>query len=290
MSGNTAQTPGEQPSGKVSTLPWDQGMGSAGPADAVELINAANASNEAVEDQYARARRASDTYRRSADGATQKRDEADKAKQTHRTVQAEHPQRHAPLLRQRLIALVTIALDGLACYFAAQALDGSQTATLGWAALFLAVLAGGELGLDHYAGNRPVFRTLAIALAIFVGGLGLLRLSYLATTGSGGMAPALVGAALFTGATAGFLLVGYRALRAAETTEAAKARRKARGAAREAAAAQARATRDKAERDRLADAYLSTIRPRLLKVCPTTDQQHALEQQVRAHLRGTDLQ
>ena len=53
----------------------------------------------------------------------------------------QHPRRRAPLPRQAFFALVTIALDGVACYFAAQALNGSQDSTLVWTAMFLAVLA-----------------------------------------------------------------------------------------------------------------------------------------------------
>jgi hypothetical protein len=47
---------------------------------------------------------------------------ADSATVAYRTVQAEHPRRRAPLPRQVILALITVALDGVACYFAAQAL------------------------------------------------------------------------------------------------------------------------------------------------------------------------
>ena len=105
-------------------------------------------------------------------------------------------------------------LDGVACYFAAQALDSSQDTTLVWTVLFLAILAVGEMALDYYRDrHQRAWRTVASVLAMFVGALGALRFWFLATVGATGLIPAALGAALFTVVTAGFLFVGYRALR-----------------------------------------------------------------------------
>jgi MFS family permease len=87
-------------------------------------------------------------------------------------VQAEYPHRRAPLLRQAFIAALTVGLDGVACWFAAQALGNGQTETLLWAVLFLAVLAGGEITLDYYSERGGhAWRLLVTCLAIFVAGL-----------------------------------------------------------------------------------------------------------------------
>ena len=168
-----------------------------------DLIRDVNASNEAVEDQCLRARQATDVATRSVQTAELAMTTAVGAKVAHRTIQAEHPRRRASLPRQVFFALVTVALDGLACYFAAQALDGSQDATLVWAGLFLAVLAGGEVALDFYRDrHQGAWRLLCVLLAAFVTALGVLRFSYLATVGTGGLVPAVAGACLFTAATA----------------------------------------------------------------------------------------
>ncbi|HTT54424.1 MAG TPA: hypothetical protein VMH35_23780 [Streptosporangiaceae bacterium] len=255
-------------------------------ADVAELIRSVNDSNEAIEDLCLRARQAADLAARAEDMAETAAGAADGAKVAYRAVQAEHPRRRAPLPRQVLFALVTVGLDGLACYFAAQALDGSQDATLVWAGLFLAVLAGGEVALDYYRDrNQRAWRALAGLLAVFITVLGILRFWYLATVGYGGLVPAVAGAALFTAATAGFVFLGYRALRAAESPRAWRARRWARAAARKAEAARALADRDAAERDRLIDAYLEQVRRLVLKTCPAS-QQLAMESAVRAHLLG----
>jgi hypothetical protein len=99
------------------------------PMDPAVLIRDVNASNEAVEDQCLRARQAADIATRSACAADLSA-AALRAAVAHQTIQAERPRRHAPLPRQVILALITVALDGLACYFAAQALDGSQDSTL----------------------------------------------------------------------------------------------------------------------------------------------------------------
>lgn len=96
---------------------------------------------------------------------------------------AQHPRRPAPLARQMAIALVTVALDGMACYLAAHALGESQGATMAWTGLFLAVLAGGQVALDFYRerGERA-WRALAIFVRLVVtllgtGGKGLVSAS-----------------------------------------------------------------------------------------------------------------
>jgi hypothetical protein len=256
------------------------------PIDPAVLIRDANESNEAVEDQFLRARQAADAANRSAQVAEESWVGAQKAAVAHLTVQAERPRRRAPLPRQVILALVTIVLDGVACYFAAQALGGSQDATLVWTGLFLAVLAGGEVALDFYRDrNLRAWRTLVILTGAFVTVLGILRFWFLATIGTGGLVPAIAGALLFTAATAGFLFLGYRFLRAAETPQAWRARRKARKARQAARNAQASADRDARERDRLIDAYLGHVRRRMAKMCGV-EQQLALESAVRDHLSG----
>lgn len=282
----TLRAPEEEPSRTVSSGSVKSAQVQE-PVDVVELLRTVNGSNDAVEDQYSRVQQAADAARRSAAAAERVAEKAEAAKIAHRAIQAERPQRWASRPRQVLLALVAVALDGVACYFAAQALGGSQPATLVWTALFLAVLGGGEMALDVCRDRNPnLWRPLGVLLGAFVGGLGVLRFWFLATVGTSALVPAAAGAALFTAATAGFLLLGYRALRAAETAHAWKARRRARATARIANAARAAADRDASERDRLADAYIGhQIRPRLLWSFPA-NQQIAAEAAVRALLLG----
>ncbi len=254
--------------------------------DVAVLIRGVNASNNAVEDQCLRARQAADTAIRSADAAEQAAAGARVAAVAHQTIQSERPHRRAPLPRQVTLAAGTVALDGVACYFAAQALDGSQDTTLVWTVLFLAALAGGEVALDFYRDrNHRAWRALAICIGAFVSLLGSLRFWFLAAIENGGLVPAFTGASLFTVATAGFLALGYRALRAAETPQAWHARRAARAARQAARAAQATADRDARERDRLIDAYLRHVRQVVLRTC-AVEQQLAMESAVREHLCG----
>jgi outer membrane protein OmpA-like peptidoglycan-associated protein len=256
------------------------------PIDIAVVIRDVNASNEAVEDQCLRARQAADIATRSARTADEAAAAAMRAEVAHRTVQAERPPRRAPLPRQVFLALITVALDGLACYFAAQALDGSQDSTLIWTGLFLGVLAGGGFVLDFYKDrNERTWHALVVLIGIFVTLLGTLRFWFLATIGGGALVPAIVGAFLFTGATAGFLSLGYRALRVAETPHAWRARRRARKARQAAWAARTAADRDAAERDRLIDAYLGHVRREVQKTCPL-EQQLETEAAVREHLSG----
>lgn len=254
------------------------------PIDPTILIRDVNASNEAVEDQCLRACQAADIAAHSAQDAELAATAFQRATVVHWTIQAERPRRRAPLLRQVACALATVALDGVACYFAAQALGGSQDTTEVWTGLFLAVLAGGEFALDFYRDrNLQVWRALGILTGVFVALLGVLRFWFLATIGTDGLVPATVGAFLFTAVTAGFLCLGYRALRAAETPQAWRARRAVRKAWQAARAARATADRDAKERDRLILAYLGHIRKLVLKTYPV-DVQLALESAVRSHL------
>ena len=255
-----------------------------GPINVAVLIRDINASNVAVEDQCLRACQAADIAGHSARAAELSATAAMSATATYQTVQAERPRRRAPLPRQVIFALLTVALDGVACYFAAQALGGSQGTTLLWTGLFLAVLAGGEVALDFYRDrNLRGWRALAILSGVFITTLGTLRFWFLATAGSGSLVPALVEAGLFTAATAGFLFLGYRALQAAETPQAWRARRQARRAQQTAQAARAAADRDARERDRLILAYLGHVRRLVLNTCPPEWQQ-AMESAIRTHL------
>ena len=262
-----------------------QGADAASPARVAVLIRDVNASDEAVEDQFLRARQAAGIAARSERAAYQAAAEARTAEAAHRAIQAERPRRRAPLPRQVILALITVAMDGVACYFAAQALGGSLDATLVWTGLFLGVLVGGEAALGFYRdrGERA-WRVLAVLIGFFVILLGTLRFWFLATSGTG-LVPSIAGACLLTVATAGFLTVGYRALRVAETPAAWRARRQA-GTARQAARlVRAEADRNAAERDRLIGAYLGHVRRLALKTCPA-GRQLAVESAVRQHLLG----
>ena len=115
--------------------------------------------------------------------------------------------------------------------------------------------------------------------------LGVLRFWSLTAIGTDDLVAAFTGASLFTVATGGFLTVGYRILRAAETPRAWRARRAAHVATQAARAAQTAAKRDAAERDRLIDAYLRHVRKVVLKTC-AVEQQMAVEFAVREHLSG----
>ena len=254
------------------------------PIDPAVLIRDVNATNEAVEDQCLRACQAADIAAQSAQVAELAETTARGATVAHRTIQAEHSHRRAPLPRQVFFALTTVALDGVACYFAAQTLDGSQDTTFIWTGLFLAVLAAGEVAMDFYRDRSlRTWRVVALLTGGFVALLGMLRFWFLATVGSSGLVPAVDGAFLFTVATAGFVALGYRALRAAETPQAWRARRAAHKAWQAARAARSAADRDERERNRLITAYLGHVRKLLLRTYPI-DVQVALESAVRSHL------
>jgi len=272
-------TPMDGPGGQDHTMT---------PADVAGFVREFNASNQAHEDLWARVHQAGDAVRRSVDDRDAAQVRARQARDFHLAVQAEYPHRRAPLLRQALIAVVTVGLDGVACWFAAQALGNGQAETLLWTVLFLAVLASGEVALDYASEHSArAWRLLAAGLLVFVAGLGVLRFLYLATVGGNETIGALVGAGLFTAATAAFLVIGYRALRAAEMFPAWQARRRSRQAEREAAADSRRVARLLRERDRLVDAYVSRIRISLLEKS-SAGQLPELEAGLRQHLTGRD--
>jgi hypothetical protein len=255
------------------------------PIDIARVIRELNESNDILEDQYLRARAAADQAARAGEAAIQA---ASIAHQTHVAYQAVHAEhnRHAPLPRQVTLAAATVGLDGLACYFAAQALDGSQDTTLVWTVIFLAVLASGEVGLDFYQDrNRRAACVLGSVLGTFIVLLGVLRFRFLATIGTGDEVAAAAGAALFTVATAGFVFLGYRALRSAETPHAWRARRRARAADRAAQRARESAARQADLRDRLVDAYIRQVRRVALRNC-AGDQLPIMEAAARDHLEG----
>jgi hypothetical protein len=256
--------------------------------DALKAVREFNAANQEHERLWMRARRAADAVRHASNEKSQAWKTAREAQQAHLAVVAEYVHRHAPLLRQAVFAAFIIALDAVACWFAAQALGSGQTETLLWTGLFLAVLGGGEVALDYYSDRNPkAWRLVLAGLSGFIGGLGVLRFLYLATVGAVDVGAAAVGAVLFTVTTAGFVVIGYRALRAAETFAAWRARRQALRTAREAKVAGDRLARSVADRNRLIDAYLSLIRVSLLDRC-TLDQLPRMEAVLRLHLCGSD--
>jgi hypothetical protein len=279
--------PDEQRGDLVAARHDPSGQGTDVP-DVAGAIREFNASNHAHEDLWARTRQAADAVRHAIVDRQLAQRASGEARDSHLAIQAEHPHRRASLMRQALIALATVALDAVACWFAAQALGSGQLETLLWAGLFLVVLAGGEIALDFYSEHsRRAWQAAAAALAAFVAGLGVLRYLFLATVGTDGTVTALVGAVLFTAVTAVLVMIGYRALRAAESFRAWQARRRARRAAREASAAGERLARRLAERDRLIDAYVARIRVSLVKTC-TSALLARMEAAIRVHLTGRD--
>jgi len=252
-----------------------------------EVVREFNKTNPAYQSLWERIRRgrrdilgAGANYRCAADFATQLRG-------AHRALQDLFRERTAPLGRQLIIAALTVVLDAVACWFAAQAIGDDQLQTLVWAGLFLAVLASGEIALDYYR-DRSIraWRLILTGLAAFVIGLGVLRYLFLSTVGVAGPEAAFVGALLFTAATAVFLLFGYRALRAAEKSAAWKARLAARRASRAADKAAERLTTFLDDQHRFVDAYLNQIRPTLLNRYPS--QMDQMEDTLRNHLYGSE--
>jgi len=262
-----------------------RGTDAASPLRVAMLIRDVNAADKAAGDQFLRARQAAVLTARSEHAAEQATARAQTAEAAHRAIQAGQLHRRAPLPRQVLLALVTVVLDGLACYRAVRALGGSADATLAWTGLFLALLAGGQTALGFCRDRSGhAWRVLAVLTGVFVILLGTLRLWFLAATGTG-LVPAIAEAYLFMVAAAGFLVLGYRALRVAETPSAWRARRQASTARQAAWTARTAAGQDAAERDRLIDAYLGHVRPQALKTCPP-GQRLAVESAVRKHLLG----
>jgi hypothetical protein len=255
------------------------------PPDTAEIVRRFNALNKAHRQLWLRLMQAADIAERAQLAVRAADVAADDAEAAHLAVQAEHPDRTAPRARQLVLAACTIALDGVACNFAAQALGDSQLETMLWTLYFLVVLAGGEIGLDLYRDHRSAWRLLAGGLSAFVATLGVLRYSFLITVDAEGRLAAFAGAALFTAVTGGLVVTGYRLLRAAETAACWKARHRLRARSNNAARARQEAVTRIVRRDRLVDAYLSVLRASLIESC-TAAQLAATVQAVRAHLSG----
>jgi hypothetical protein len=252
------------------------------------LIKRFNAQSRQHEDLWTRVLHATDAVRGAAKDKREAQALANEMRLTYSAILAEDPGRRAPRGRQLAIAGVTVLLDTVACNFAAQALGNDQLQTDAWTALFLAVLAGGEIALDHCrTRNRRAWRAVASGLAGFIAGLGVLRYSYLITVGADSPLAALVGAVLFTAATGVFVAAGYWALRRAEPSRAAHARRPARQAEKEARASRERLTRCQRDRDRLVDAYVVRLKACLLQGYPVS-QVSVIEDALREHLVGKE--
>jgi len=255
--------------------------------EVAEVVRYFNESNRAHQSLWERVRQAGDIVSRADQRHRDAVGSAAQERAAHLAIQAEHPERKAPFARQLAIAGLTVALDAIACWFAAQAVGDDQLQTLIWAGLLLAVLALGEVALDYYRDrSMRAWRLVLAGLAAFVLGLGALRYLFLSTVDVTGTGTALVGAVLFTAATAAFLLVGYRALRAAEKASAWKARRAVRRAERLVDQAAERLTAFLDEQHRLVDAYLSRIRDTLLDICNSSQLGH-MEHALRKHLCGS---
>lgn len=254
--------------------------------DTERHIRRFNRQNISHEDLYVRARQAGDAANRAQEGSQTAQTKASQARAAYLTSQAEHPDRRAPLPRQIIITLATLGLDAVACYFAAEALGGGWYETILWTILFLAALGAAEVALDKYAERNPrAWRLVATGLCMFVVGLAILRFAFFYVVGNGDLIAAAVGAALFTAFTLGFVVAGYRSLRAAETVQTWKARVTAQKAANDVEKASELAERRTNDRDRLIDAYISRIRPGLLQDC-AVGQLPLLEHAVRTHLLG----
>lgn len=258
------------------------------PPDVMSSINDFNSEGRAHEDLWYRTRRMTDQLDHAEDAARKADSARANAELDHRAIQAENPDRTAHRLRQWMVAGGTLTLDGVACYFAAEALGGSPSETLAWAGLFLALLGVGEVVLDLCREqHRVLWRLTACTLATFITLLGVLRFWFIATVGTEGLVTAGTGAILFTLATGGFVAIGYRALRVAETYAAWRARCAVRSASRAAALAHRKVEQLTQRRDALARAYLSLIRTRLVKSCQA-GQIQLMEQAIWAHLTGKE--
>jgi hypothetical protein len=157
------------------------------------------------------------------------------AHEAWRAAQLEHPERRAWLPLMIIIAVLLLALDSWAAYFAAEALGGGQKVALLWTAQFLVILGLLEAGLAWSAerSNRKAFRLITLALGVFVIMLALLRFGFFDAVGTGLLA-AVIGAAVFAACTSMFVIGGFVAIRRAETMEIWQARRRARKATRRA--------------------------------------------------------
>jgi hypothetical protein len=258
------------------------------PSDVGVLISDFNAQNWQHEDLWTRVLHAVHAVRDAAKAMRAALDRSNQMRLAYAAIQAEDPERRAHRTQQLALAVFTVFLDAIACNFAAQALGNNQLQTYIWTVLFLAVLVGGDFALDHYADRSPrVWRAVVILLMCFIVGLGMLRFSYLITVNTNSPLAALVGAALFTAVTGVFVTVGYWALRRAETSRTARARRQARRAACEAHASQEQLILRQRARDRLIDAYVVRLKACLLQGYPAV-QVARIETALREHLMGKE--
>src|SRR5215470_2440439 len=121
------------------------------PVDVAEIIRNHNSANKTHEGQWVRIHQAGDAVRGTVAACVAARHKARQARDSYLAAQAESPQRCSSLPRQWLIAVLTLGLDTVPCYFAAQALGNSQIQTLIWTVLFVALLVSLTVALDHYA-------------------------------------------------------------------------------------------------------------------------------------------
>lgn len=255
--------------------------------DVTGVVLEFNDANPAYQSLWERIRQARDDVLSAGAHYRRARGFASQQQGAYKILQNLHRERTAPLGRQLAIAALTVVLDAVACWFAAQAIGDDQLETFAWAGLFLAVLASGEVALDYYRDrSMRAWRLVLAGLSAFVVGLGVLRYLFLSTVGVTGYQTARVGAVLFTAATAVFLLVGYRALRAAEKPAAWRARLAARRAGRAADQAAERLTACLDDQHRHVGAYLSEIRGTLLSEYPRHLDQ--MEDALRKHLYGSE--
>ena len=288
MSTPGPRKPETQATSEASGLQQDHRRNHADLLEATRHMAYFNDENGAHEDLWSRTRQMTDHVSQSEESVRQADTDWAYADLNYKAIQAENPERTAPRPRQWILAGGTLALDGVACYFAAETLGGSPSETLAWAVLFLALLGAGEVTLDACRDNHQVlWRWTASVLGAFTVLLGVLRFWFLAVVGVDGLVTAGAGAILFTLATAGFVVIGYRALRLAETAAAWQARRKALSCKKLAARARRRLERLKIKRDGLARAYVGRIRIHLIKDCSATEFV-ALERAIRSHLLGQE--
>lgn len=91
-------------------------------ADIAVCVREFNGSNDAHKDLWTRVHQAGDAVRRSVADRDAAQLRARQVRDFHLAVQAEYPHPRASLVQQLLIAAFTVGLDGVACWFAAQAL------------------------------------------------------------------------------------------------------------------------------------------------------------------------
>ena len=179
-------------------------------------VLAFNGSSQAHEDLWSDTRQATDIVTHAAADLTGAEKKVGDAELSYRAERAKQLDRSAPRPRQWLLAAAALSLDGVACVFAAEALDGSQLETYGWAGLFLALLAAGELALDHYRDTHgALWRWMAGILWCVHRPAGHASFRVPDDGGLRGRSRGAGSATLFTVATAGFVVAGYRLLRAA---------------------------------------------------------------------------